>query len=149
MRLFWMQQSITHQQCQSTNTNRQSSVNGNTAAQPHTHTSPPNTVTHHLTHTKLNSQGHTRKHLQCTNTLLYVQRKYTNVHRTGVTCEIREFSKCLTAHNRGAKTTVGHMIRENRKRSSTEFTKKIQTPPNVCLWSLPWVQSPLRSRSYF
>lgn len=106
-----------------------------------THTSPPNIITHRLTHTKPDTQRHIRNRVESSNTRRCAHRKY--VHRkctiiqTGASCGIPEFSKCLSAHKRGAKTTSGHMILEK------EFAEKIQTLPNVCLHSLPGVQNPL------
>lgn len=68
----------------------------------HSHTQ---TGTHcHLNTTKHNPQILTQ--------LLYVLGKYKTT-QTGVRYEIPEFSKCLTAHKSGAKTTDGQMIQEN------------------------------------
>lgn len=63
--------------------------------------------THGRSHAAARSpQTHTR--------LLCVHKKHTNV-QTEVRCENSNFSKCLEAHNRGAKTTNGHMSRDNQQ----------------------------------
>lgn len=64
--------------------------------------------------------GHTETHTH----RKYVHRKRTII-QTGASCGIPEFSKCLSAHKRGAKTTSGHMIRENQ-RSLQRKSKRYQ-----------------------
>lgn len=112
----WIQQSITHQQWESPNTSRQSSVNRSTSFHNDTHLTSKHSYTLSHAQKPRYTLPHIPRHVPSSNThtkLLYAHRRYTNV-QTGVRCEIPEFSKCLTAHNRGAKTTSGHMIWENR-----------------------------------
>ena len=107
----WIQQSITHQQWQSTKTWRQSSVNRSTAAHPftaththtHTHLSSKYNYPRDARPQKLDTHGHVRN-----------QTHYdvdTDVH-TGVSGESPESPANVCRHTtRGAKTTGGHMIR--------------------------------------
>ena len=140
----WIQQSITHQQWQSTNTSRQSSVNRSTAAHPftvtHTHT---HTHTHLSSkynyppmnaHKKLDTRGH-----------VHNQTHYdvdTDVH-TGASGESPEFCKCLTAHSKRSQNNRWPHDPKETHWSSEVFTKNIQTLPNVSLQSLPGVQNTL------